>query len=168
MLLVALPGLPAIIDLYPSQRQREKTGLREWFRNPVSLCSKWWHRNQLRGCSSTSLGVIQALYNSEDMGQNIQDGQRSLAKGLWYQNASLASGSLSGISSVRWTGSDQEKGSWTCNLNQGYWHSADRGVGGVFNSPDKVWEGEALPRKGVLHIAPRSEGYLYKGSVYLN
>jgi hypothetical protein len=42
-------------------------------------------------------------------GRNFLDGPRSLTKGLRYQNASLACGSISGISGASGTGSYQEK-----------------------------------------------------------
>lgn len=42
------------------------------------------------GRQITLLAVIQGLYSFGDRGQNMQDGQSSLAEGFKYQDASLA------------------------------------------------------------------------------
>jgi hypothetical protein len=73
------------------------------------------------GDRSLLLGVNQVLNSFEEGARNILDGQRSLAEGWRYWDASLAWGGIPGISGASWVAPYLEKGSWPCNLPQVLW-----------------------------------------------
>lgn len=67
------------------------------FGSPVYM---YGNEDTLGGAAERSIKftwVIQGLYNLGDKSQDVQDGQRSLAEGLQYQNVSLLWGSISEI-----------------------------------------------------------------------